>query len=470
MSFIHEDFMLNGKTAVRLYHDFAESMPIIDYHCHLPVTEIEDNISFRSASHIWLGGDHYKWRVLRTNGVIEDEITGGADDFLKFTRWAETVPYTIGNPVYHWTHLELKRIFGIDELLSPETAQEIWDRINEQLKTPEFSSQGIIQRCNVKIICTTDDPADDLSHHRNLAADKEFSTTVVPAFRPDKALKPESELFIPWLSKLEESSGISVNCFEDFLKALESRIDDFHSAGCRTSDHALDTVVFEAADEKQAVEIFQRGLENKEISPLDSAKFKTWMMLWLGSEYSKRGWVMQLHIGALRSNNSRMHALLGPDTGFDSINDEPCAQALAKLLDGIDSAGGLPKTILYCLNPADNEIIATMLGNFQGGGIPGKIQFGSGWWFNDQKDGMLRQMTALSNLGLLSRFVGMLTDSRSFLSYPRHEYFRRILCSLIGKWVDDGEYPCDWKILEEIVRGICYNNAERYFEIPQKEL
>ena len=405
MSFINDNFMLKNETAKRLYAE-VKDLPIIDYHCHISPKMIAENYKFKNAYELFLGGDHYKWRQMRTNGIDERFITGDADDYEKWEKFAETMPLLIGNPLYHWTHLELKRYFGIDETLSQKTAKDIWDRVNDCLEKDEYSVQGLIKMSNVETICTTDAPYDTLEYHRQL---KDFSTKVVPAFRPD-------------LDNIKSDIG--------------ERMDFFHENGCRLSDHAVDK------------------MDNDIIEKL----------VFLGEEYAKRGWVWQLHIGALRNNNTRMFEKLGPDTGFDSVNDFQIAEGLSKILDSLEKKDALPKTILYTLNPKDNYVLGTMLGNFQGGGIPGKIQFGSGWWFNDQRDGMESQMRALSNLGMLSRFVGMLTDSRSFVSYTRHEYFRRILCNLLGKWVEEGEYPADFETLTEIAKGVCYNNAKDYFE------
>ena len=404
MSFITNDFMLKNKTAVELY-EYVKDLPIIDYHCHISPKMIAENYKFKNAYELFLGGDHYKWRQMRTNGIDEKFITGDADDYDKWLAFAKTMPMLLGNPLYHWTHLELKRYFDIDETLNESTAKEIWDKVNACLQKDEYRVQGLIKMSNVETICTTDAPYDTLEYHRQL---KDFSTKVVPAFRPD-------------LSKINS----------DFPE----RLDFFHENGCRLSDHAVDSMDDETIEK----------------------------LVYLGEEYAKRGWVWQLHIGALRNNNTRMFEKLGPDTGFDSVNDFQIAEGLSKILDSLDKKDMLPKTILYTLNPKDNYVLGTMLGNFQGGGVPGKIQFGSGWWFNDQRDGMESQMRALSNLGMLSRFVGMLTDSRSFVSYTRHEYFRRILCNLIGKWVEDGEYPPDMDTLKKIVQGVCYYNAKNYF-------
>jgi len=465
-AFMDENFLLTNPTAIALYHEHAKDMPIFDYHCHLSPKEIAENKRYRNITEIWLGGDHYKWRAMRTFGVAERYITGDAPDKEKFLKWAETMPYCIGNPLYHWTHLELKRFFGIDKLLSPETAEEIWEKCNALLQQDEFTARGLIQRSNVKALCTTDDPVDTLEYHQALAKDSSFGVKVMPAWRPDKSFNIEKPGFAEWLAKLEQVSGITIRSFADLTQALLKRLDFFHGVGCRLSDHAMDPVVFEESNADEATAILEKGLAGESLTDLEIRKYKTQVMLFLGREYARRGWVMQLHIGTIRNNSQRMLKLLGPDTGFDTIGDYTYALSLSRFLDSLDQTDELPKTILYCLNPRDNELLGTICGCFQGGGVKGKIQFGSGWWFNDQKDGMIRQMVALSNLGLLSLFVGMITDSRSFLSYTRHEYFRRILCNLLGEWVENGEVPDDRKLLGEIVENICFGNAERYFEIP----
>lgn len=463
--FMDENFLLNNETAVKLYHDYAKNMPIFDYHCHLSPKEIAENKRYKNITEVWLGGDHYKWRAMRSNGVDEKYITGDAPDKEKFMKWAETMPKCIGNPLYHWTHLELKRYFGIDKLLSPETAEEIWEKCNEMLQRDEFTARGLIERSNVKALCTTDDPTDTLEHHIAIANDKTFKVKVLPAFRPDKSFNIEKDGFVDWIGKLGKVAGIEIKTFDDLKRALRQRLEFFHKIGCRVSDHAMDPIVYEEGSEEEASLILAKALNYEKLTETEIKKYKTQVMLFLGREYSKLGWVMQLHIGTMRNNNSRMMKLLGPDTGFDATGDYVFAQALSRFLDKLDSTDELPKTILYCLNPRDNDVLATIMGCFQGGGIPGKIQFGSGWWFNDQKDGMIRQMVTLANLGLLSRFVGMLTDSRSFLSYTRHEYFRRILCNLLGEWVEAGEAPNDMKLLGSMVEDICFNNAKNYFGI-----
>ena len=464
--FLTEDFLLDTEFARRLYHDYAKDEPIFDYHCHLPPELIAQNHQFENMYEIWLKGDHYKWRAMRTNGVPERMCTGDASDREKFDAWAATVPHTIGNPLYHWTHLELRRPFGITgKLLSPSTAGEIWERGNELLAQDEFSARGIMKQMNVKMVGTTDDPIDSLEHHKAVARDASFDVKVLPSWRPDKAFNIEAATFADYMKKLEAAADVSITRFSDLRDALKKRMDHFAAHGCKVSDHALDVVVFGEADDATLDSILSRRLSGETLTAQEIAQFKTGVLLYLASEYQRREWVQQYHIGALRNNNTRMFQLIGADVGFDSINDQPLAEPLSKLLGAQGLAGGLPKTILYCLNPRDNEVIGTMVGNFQGEGMPGKMQFGSGWWFNDQKDGMQRQMTQLANLGLLSRFVGMLTDSRSFLSYTRHEYFRRILCQMIGRWVEEGEAPADIELLGSMVKNICFDNAKQYFQI-----
>lgn len=464
--FLTEDFLLDTEFSRRLYHDYAKDQPIFDYHCHLPPEHIAKNTRFKNLYDVWLKGDHYKWRAMRTNGVAERFCTGDATDWEKFSAWAETVPHTIGNPLYHWTHLELRRPFGItDKLLSPSTAEEIWQRCNSLLEQDHFSARGIMQQMNVKMAGTTDDPIDSLEHHRAIALDTSFSIKVLPSWRPDKAFNIEAPGFNDYLTLLGQAADTEITHFSSLCDALKKRMDHFAAHGCKVSDHALDVVVYGEADESTLDAILSRRLNGSLPTKEEIAQFRTAVLLFLASEYQRREWVQQYHIGALRNNNTRMLQTLGPDVGFDSINDQPVAEPLSRLLDAQARNNSLPKTILYCLNPGDNETIGTMVGNFQGEGTPGKMQFGSGWWFNDQKDGMQRQMTQLANLGLLSRFVGMLTDSRSFLSYTRHEYFRRILCQMIGRWVQDGEAPADIELLGNMVKNICFDNAEQYFSI-----
>jgi glucuronate isomerase len=464
MQFMSENFLLNNKTAVTLYHDYAKDMPIYDYHCHLSPEEIAQNKQYKNITEIWLGGDHYKWRVMRACGVEERYITGDAPDKEKFLKWAETIPYCVGNPLYHWTHLELKTYFGIEKLLNLDTAGEIWKQCNQLLQSDEFRARSLIARSNVKLICTTDDPTDSLEHHLTIAKDTDFKTKVLPAFRPDKSFNIDKPGFVEWLQKLAKVVGFEINNFSDLAKALTERIEYFHKVGCRISDHALDPVVYEEATEVELNMILHKALNDEQLNELEVNKYKTEVMLFLGKQYAKLNWALQLHIGVLRNNNSRMMEKLGPDTGFDSIGDACIAKPLAKFLDKLDATNSLPKTILYSLNPKDNEVLATIIGCFQSDYL-GKMQFGSAWWFNDQKDGMLKQMITLANMGVLSRFVGMLTDSRSFLSYTRHEYFRRILCNLLGEWVESGEFPDDIKLLGKIVQDISFNNAKNYFGV-----
>ena len=468
--FMDEDFLLGNEPARRLFHDYAKKMPIFDYHCHLQPQQIADDVRFENMTRIWLGGDHYKWRLMRTNGVHERFITGDAPDREKFTKWAETVPHTIGNPLYHWTHMELKNPFGFTDLVfGPDTAEDVWVKCNDLLAKPGFSARGLMERFNVKVVCTTDDPADDLSYHKKIREDGSFRIRVLPTFRPDKAhAVEEPAVFISYLEKLGQAAGIEIDSYRTLIEALEKRVEYFHDAGCRLSDHALLTSVCQDASESELEASFKKLSSGKLLNPTETAAFHTAVLLELGRMYAARGWAMQLHIAALRNNNFRMMQKLGPDTGFDSIADYPIAYHLSRFLDRLDETGELPKTILYSLNPNDNAALATMIGNFQDGSVPGKMQHGSAWWFNDHRDGMEDQMRQLANVGLLSRFIGMLTDSRSFLSYPRHEYFRRVLCNLVGSWVENGKAPADYALLGSMIENICFNNAKNYFgiEIP----
>jgi glucuronate isomerase len=465
MPFIHEDFLLNTKTARRLYHKFAEASPIFDYHCHLSPGDIARNRRFNNLFEIWLEGDHYKWRAMRTNGVAEKFCTGDAPPYEKFLAWAKTVPHTLRNPLYHWTHLELKRYFGINELLNEKSAKKIWDKANEQLAKPALTTHGILEKFKVKVVGTTDDPVDTLSDHREFARSG-HSAKMLPAFRPDNALAVHSPApFNRWIERLSAASNVDVNSFGAFTTALKKRHDFFHSNGCRLSDHGMNHCFADICSEKTAAMIFDKARQGAPVSPEEHAQFASFMMLFFGHLDAKRGWVKQLHLGAMRNNNTRLMKKLGADTGFDSIGDYPQTRTLATFLDKLDAENALPKTIIYNNNPADNYVFASMIGNFQDGSIPGKVQFGSGWWFLDQKEGMEWQMNALSNLGLLSRFVGMVTDSRSFMSYPRHEYFRRVLCNLLGRDIENGEIPNDDAVLEELIGNICFGNASRYFGI-----
>lgn len=461
--FIGENFMLQNETAKILFHDYAKGMPIIDYHCHLSPKEIAENKKYRNITDIWLGGDHYKWRAIRSNGVDEKYITGDSDDKEKFMKWAETMPYALGNPLYQWTHLELKRYFGIDKILSPQTAEEIWESCNNLLKTNDFSVRGFILRSNVESICTTDDPIDKLEYHKAIKNDQSFPVKVLPTFRPDKALNINLKGFAAYIQSLSSAAGCVISSVSDLKEALSKRVDYFHYNGCRVSDHALEYAIYQHADIEEVESVFSKALNEESVSQIDADRYKTHMLIFLGREYAKKGWTMQLHMNAIRDNNSRMFKILGSDTGYDAMGDAHQAKALALFLDALDVTEELPKIILYSLNPYDNEVLATIMGCFQGSGIPGKIQFGSGWWFNDTKDGMERQLTALANQGLLRRFIGMLTDSRSFLSYTRHEYFRRVLCNLLGRWAENGEVPSDIALLGSMVQEICYYNAKNYF-------
>lgn len=464
-AFMDESFLLTNETAKELYNNYAKNMPIFDYHCHLNPKEIAENKSYRNITEVWLGGDHYKWRAMRSNGIDEKYITGDAPDKEKFLKWAETIEQCIGNPLYHWTHLELKRFFGIDKILSRKTAEEIWEECNRLLATNDFTARELIKRSNVKALCTTDDPVDNLQYHIALAKDPAFDVKVLPTWRPDKGIKIEKPDFKEWIAKLETVSGVKVDSFEALKNAFTKRLDYFHDVGCRLSDHGMDKILYADSDEAEADEILKKALNGEKLTDTEVAKYQTQVILFLGRNYAKRGWVMQIHANVYRNNSTRMFNKLGPDTGFDAIGDNKIGYGLVNILDNLDYTNELPKTILYSLNPTDNELLGTIMGSFQGGGIPGKIQLGSGWWFNDQKDGMIKQMVALGNLGLLSRFVGMLTDSRSFLSYTRHEYFRRILCNLIGEWVENGEFPNDKELLGSIVENISYNNAKEYFGV-----
>lgn len=465
MAFINEDFLLKTKTAKILYHNYAEKMPIIDYHCHINPQEIYEDRKFDNITQIWLGGDHYKWRLIRSNGVDEEKITGDADARTKFQQFAEMLPRAIGNPMYHWTHLELKKYFGYDGVLNAETAEEVWNLCNEKLKSDDMTVRKIIEKSGVKMIGTTDDPIDSLEWHKKLAEDESFDVVVAPSYRPDKAVNIEKDGFADYINKLAEASGIEIKTAEDVKKALSIRLDFFCSLGCRATDHGLDYVVYSPAEDAEIENVFATVINGGTVSQEDADKYKTAIMLHLGREYAKHGIVMQLHYGAQRNTNTKMFEKLGPDTGFDCISTKSCGEAITGFLNALQMENALPKTILYSLNPQDNEMLGTILGCFQGSEIAGKIQHGSAWWFNDTKTGMEAQLKSLANLSVLGNFVGMLTDSRSFLSYTRHEYFRRILCNLIGEWVENGEYPDDEKQLGQLVCDICYNNAKDYFNL-----
>jgi len=463
--FITENFLLENDAAVRLYHDHARDMPIIDYHCHLPPRQIGEDHKFENLTQIWLYGDHYKWRAMRAGGIPERYCTGDASDWEKFAKWAETVPKTLRNPLYHWTHLELKRPFGIsDRLLCPKTAHGIWEECNAKLAQDDFSSRGIMRQMNVVLACTTDDPVDGLEHHAAIAADSSFDIRVVPCFRPDRAMAVESpKAFNDWVHRLEEAADTEVKDFETFMEAIRRRHDFFHKMGCRLSDHGLDTFYAEDYTEADITTVFRRIRRGNELRPEEMLKLKSCLLHEFALLDHEKGWTQQYHVGALRNNNTRMFRALGRDAGFDSIGDGQLARSLSRFLDRLDQDDRLAKTIIYNVNPIHNDLVATMLGNFQDGSIPGKMQFGSAWWFLDQKDGIEKQLETLSNQGLLSRFVGMVTDSRSFLSYTRHEYFRRILCNLLGTEIEQGLLPNDFEMIGRMVEDICYRNAADYF-------
>ncbi|MFH2131773.1 MAG: glucuronate isomerase [bacterium] len=463
--FLTDDFLLQTKPAIKLYHDYAAKMPIFDYHCHLPVQDIAENRQFENMTQICLAGDHYKWRAMRAAGVPERLITGNATDKEKFAAWAQTVPKTLRNPLYHWTHLELKNPFGItDRLLNSESCDEIYKRCNALLQSDGFSTVGILKKMNVKVVCTTDDPLDPLDHHRSIKANPDIDTRILPAFRPDKAMKVDDLVgFNKWVDRLAELENSDLENFERFMAALENRLAYFHQEGCRLSDHGIDVFHFEHASQDELDTIYDKARRHIQLEPLEIARFKSQVLIGLCRLYADHHWVQQFHIGPIRNTNTRMVRKLGPDTGYDSMGDHSYAIPLSKFLDTLDQDNRLAKTIIYTVNPKDNDMLAAMIGNFQDGETPGKMQFGSGWWFNDQKDGMEKQLNALSNMGLLSQFVGMLTDSRSFLSFPRHEYFRRILCNLCGNDVEKGELPHDLELIGGMIQDICFYNAERYF-------
>lgn len=461
MPFINDDFLLETTHAKELYHDFVKNKPIIDYHNHLLPNQIVSNHQFENITQAWIGGDHYKWRAMRTLGIDEYYITGAASDFEKFEKWASCVPKTIRNPLFHWTHLELSRYFGINDLLNSDNAKDIYFQTQSMLSLPSHGAKGLLNQMNVELVCTTEDPLDTLEHHKAYKGDGTLKLTT--AFRPDKAVIIESEIYIEYLKQLSEVSGIEINDFASLCEALLSRINFFHKNGCRLSDHGLDFLHYSRASESELNQIFDKRRLDKQLSTDDIAKFQTEILLFLSQQYAKLGWVQQFHLGALRNNNTRMLSQLGPDTGWDSIGDFSQARNLSKYFNALDIDNSLTKTIIYNLNPADNEVFASMIGNFNDGSVSGKIQWGSGWWFLDQKDGMTKQINTLSNMGMLSTFVGMLTDSRSFLSFPRHEYFRRILCNILGNDIQNGELPDDKKWIGGIASDIAYNNAKEYF-------
>lgn len=461
--FMDSHFLLNTATAVELYEKGAEQQPIFDFHCHLNPKEIWENKPYTNITQLWLGGDHYKWRAMRMHGIGERFITGDADDLEKFKVWAETVPHLIGNPLYHWTHLELKNFFGIEKTLNLETALEIWEECNEKLKHSEFRPRAFIEKSNVKFIGTTDDPVSMLEYHELLNQDETFKPLIAPTFRPDGALNIESASFHAWLDKLENVTAINIRNLDGFLDALKQRVDYFHEHGGRASDHDIRKLNYEEISKEAAADIFSKRLKDEPISDVEIDHYRAFMLKELGKMYADKQWVMQLHMGALRNTNTKMKNRLGSDTGFDSVGETSFAEGLSRFLDALDQEDSLPRTVLFNLNPKDNAVLAGMMGNYYEEGVPGKIQFGSGWWFNDHIDGMEKQMRDLANVGLLSHFIGMLTDSRSFLSYARHEYFRRILCNIVGDWAEQGLVPNDMPFLENMINNICYHNAERYF-------
>lgn len=461
--FMDKDFLLSTEAAQMLYHQFAEKTPILDYHCHINPREIYEDRKFETITQVWLGGDHYKWRQMRSNGVDEKYITGDATDREKFQKWAETMPKLIGNPLYHWSHLELQRYFGYTGYLNGDTAEEVWNLCNAKLQEDSMTVRNLIRQSNVTLICTTDDPVDTLEWHQKIAADDTFEVQVLPAWRPDKAMNVEKPDYADYIAKLSQVSGIEVTDFATLKEALKNRMEFFAANGCNVSDHALEYVMYVPATDAELDAIVKKGLAKEAITKEEELKFKTAFMLFVAKEYNRMGWIMQLHYGCKRDNNAFMYQQLGPDTGFDCINNYAPSAQMADFLNALSATDQVPKTIIYSLNPNDNASIGTILGCFQGPEVAGKIQQGSAWWFNDHKTGMTEQMISLANLGCLGNFVGMLTDSRSFLSYTRHEYFRRIMCELIGGWVENGEYPADMKSLETIVKGISYNNAVNFF-------
>ena len=467
--FMDKDFLLSTDMAKTLYHDYAEQMPILDYHCHINPQEIYEDRKFDNITQVWLGGDHYKWRQMRTNGVDEKFVTGDGSDREKFQAWAETMPKLIGNPLYHWSHLELRRYFGYEGYLNGDTAEEVWNLCNAKLQQDSMTVRNLIRQSGVTLICTTDDPVDTLEWHQKIAADDSFDVQVLPAWRPDKAMNVEKPTFAPYIAQLSQVSGINVTDLASLKEALKNRMAYFAANGCSVSDHALEYVMYVPASDEEVDAILKKGLKGEAISKDEELKFKTAFMLFVAKEYTKMNWVMQIHYGCKRDNNAYMFEKLGADTGYDCINNYAPSAQMADFLNALSATSDIPKTILYSLNPNDNASIASIIGCFQGD-IPGKIQQGSAWWFNDHKQGMTEQMSELANLGCLGNFVGMLTDSRSFLSYTRHEYFRRILCELFGSWVENGEYPADMKALESMVRGISYNNAVKYFGFKLDEV
>ena len=467
-AFLDDDFLLTTSTARRLYQ-VARSMPILDYHCHLDPKEIAQDRRFENITQVWLGGDHYKWRLMRANGVDEAYITGDAPDREKFQKWAETLELAIGNPLYHWSHLELRRYFGYEGVLNGDTAQEVWELCNQKLQEPGMSARNLIANSGVTLVCTTDDPADSLEWHQQLAQDSSFPVKVLPAWRPDAAMGLERPEYLDYLQRLGQAAGVEIRTYGDLKKALLSRMAFFDKMGCRASDHALTVAVCQPASEEELERVFQKRLEGEPLTQEELAAFQTGFLRFVAGEYKRLGWVMQLHYGCRRNNNTRMFHKLGRDTGYDAVLQGTPSLEVAAFLDLLASQDALPRMVLYSLNPNDDEGLNSVIGCFQDGTPLGRIQQGSAWWFNDHKAGMVKQLTAFANGGLLGNFIGMLTDSRSFLSYPRHEYFRRILCELLGAWVENGEYPADWKALEKMVRGVCYNNAVEFFGFPLKK-
>ena len=464
-AFLDDDFLLTTPTARRLYQ-VARSMPILDYHCHLDPKEIAQDRRFENITQVWLGGDHYKWRLMRANGVDEAYITGDAPDREKFQKWAETLELAIGNPLYHWSHLELRRYFGYEGVLNGDTAQEVWELCNQKLQEPGMSARSLIANSGVTLVCTTDDPADSLEWHQQLAQDSSFPVKVLPAWRPDAAMGLERPEYLDYLQRLGQAAGVEIRTYGDLKKALLSRMAFFDKMSCRASDHALTVAVCQPASEEELERVFQKRLEGEPLTQEELAAFQTGFLRFVAGEYKRLGWVMQLHYGCRRNNNTRMFHKLGRDTGYDAVLQGTPSLEVAAFLDLLASQDALPRMVLYSLNPNDDEGLNSVIGCFQDGTPLGRIQQGSAWWFNDHKAGMVKQLTAFANGGLLGNFIGMLTESRSFLSYPRHEYFRRILCELLGAWVENGEYPADWKVLEKMVRGVCYNNAVEFFGFP----
>ncbi len=462
-NFMDKDFLLKTETAKHLYHNYAAKLPIIDYHCHINPKDIAENKEYDNIFQVWLAGDHYKWRAIRSNGVAEEYITGDRDPRDKFQKWAETLPRAIGNPLYHWTHLELKKYFGFENQLTGETAEEVWNLCNDKLTSGKMKARDIIKMSNVVGLCTTDDPCDSLEYHMQIAKDNSFDVKVLPAFRPDKAINIDKDGFVDYVANLSKAANAPITNLAELLSVLEGRVQFFHDNGCVTSDHGLDYVPYVEMDTAEIDKAFKAVLAGETISPKEADAFKTAVLIFLGKEYAKRGWIMQIHYGVLRNNNTKQFKTLGADTGYDCIGTFACADNIVRVFDALEKENLLPKSVLYSINPSDNEMLATILGCFQSDECKGKIQHGSAWWFNDTKTGMEKQLTDLANLSVLGNFIGMLTDSRSFLSYTRHEYFRRILCNLVGQWVEDGEYPNDEAMLKEIIEGICYYNTKSYF-------